>query len=249
MKVAHTLEVKPRERLGSRYAKRERAAGRLPAVMYGHGKDPAHISLDAHKALRYIHDGERVFTIQGGGSGEQTVILKDLQFDYLGTNIVHVDFARVDLDEKIDAKVAVKLVGESIGLKKAGAILLHPTSHVVVRCKVLALPDQVEVDISQLDVGHAISAADIKLPEGVELASDSHDILASIQITKEEVAPTAEAAAVEGAPAEPEVITAKKPAEGEAAAAGKDGKPAAGGDKKAAAAAPAKPAAGGDKKK
>lgn len=237
MKVAHVLEVQSRSKIGSRYAKRERAAGRLPAVMYGHGQDPSHVTVDARSAVRYINGGERVFTVKQSGQKDETVILKDLQFDYLGTNIVHIDLARVSLDEKIESKVPVKLTGESVGLKKAGAILLHPTALVTVRCTVLALPDHVDVDVSALDVGHAISAAEIKLPSGVELASDPHDIVAAIQIAKEEVAPTAEAAAVDGAPASPEVITAKKPAEGEAAA----------GDKKGA--APAKDAKGGGEKK
>ncbi|MFM9957021.1 MAG: 50S ribosomal protein L25 [Phycisphaerales bacterium] len=237
MKVAHVLEAQVRSKIGSRYAKRERESGRLPAVMYGHGQEPSHITIDSRSAIRYFTGGERVFTVQMKGQKDETVILKDLQFDYLGTNIVHADLARVSLDEKIESKVPVKLIGESIGLKKAGAILLHPTPLVTVRCTVLALPDHVDVDISQLDVDHAISAAEIKLPAGVELASDPHDVVAAIQITKEEVAPTAEAGAVEGAPASPEVITAKKPADGEA-----------GGDKKGA--APAKDAkGGGDKKK
>lgn len=237
MKVAHVLEAQTRSKIGSRYAKREREGGRLPAVMYGHGQDPSHVTVDAHSAVRYINGGERVFTVKMSGQKDETVILKDLQFDYLGTNIVHIDLARVSLDEKIESKVPVRLTGESVGLKKAGAILLHPTPLVTVRCTVLALPDHVDVDISALDVGHAISAAEITLPKGVELASDPNDVVAAIQITKEEVVATAEAGAVDGAPAGPEVITAKKPAEGEAAA----------GDKKGA--APAKDAKGGEKKK
>jgi len=238
MKVAHVLEAQTRSKIGSRYAKRERDGGRLPAVMYGHGQDPSHVTVDAHSAVRYINGGERVFTVKMPGQKDETVILKDLQFDYLGTNIVHIDLARVSLDEKIESKVPVRLTGESVGLKKAGAILLHPTALVTVRCTVLALPDHVDVDISALDVGHAISASEITLPASVELASDPNDVVAAIQITKEEVVATAEAGAVEGAPAGPEVITAKKPVEGEGAAVG---------DKKGA--APAKDAKGGDKKK
>ena len=238
MKVAHVLEAQTRSKIGSHYAKRERDGGRLPAVMYGHGQAPSHVTVDAHSAVRYINGGERVFTVKMSGQKDETVILKDLQFDYLGTNIVHIDLARVSLDEKIESKVPVRLTGESVGLKKAGAILLHPTALVTVRCTVLALPDHVDVDITALDVGHAISASEITLPKGVELASDPNDVVAAIQITKEEVVATAEAGAVDGAPAGPEVITAKKPAEGEAAAAG---------DKKGA--APAKDAKGGDKKK
>jgi len=210
MLSAHTLKAKTRERLGSRYAQRERAAGRLPGVVYGHGQAPVAISLDAKETLRYLYQGEKVFTIEiTGESKGQTVILKDLQFDYLGTNIVHVDLSRVDLDEKIVANVHITLVGEAIGLKKAGAILTHPVTQIAVRCTVRTLPDNINVNISDLDLGGAIHARDAILPEGTELDSDPDAILATITQVKEEVV-AAEATAVEGATGEPEVLTAKK---------------------------------------
>ena len=92
MLSSHSLTVHPRPKVGSRYAQRERAAGRLPAVVYGHGRDPLSVSLDARQALRFFHAGEKVFTVDIPGEEKgQTVILKELQFDYLGTNVVHVD--------------------------------------------------------------------------------------------------------------------------------------------------------------
>lgn len=207
---AHTLKAQKRERLGTRYAKRERARGRLPAVLYGHGLPTVAISLDAREALRYFHQGEKVFTIElPGEAGGQTVILKDLQFDYLGTNVVHADLARVDLDEKITANVHVRLVGEAIGMKHAGAILTHPITQIAVHCTVRTLPDHLDVDITNLDVHQSLHAKDVPLPPGITLASDPEAIIAAISEVKEEVV-AAEAAAVEGAPAEPEVITAKK---------------------------------------
>ncbi|MBL8746792.1 MAG: 50S ribosomal protein L25, partial [Phycisphaerae bacterium] len=146
MVSAHTLKAQRRERLGSRYAKRDRSAGKLPAVLYGHGQPPVSIALEAKEALRYFHQGEKVFTIELSGEGKgQTVILKDLQFDYLGTNVVHVDLARVDLDEEITANVHVNLVGEAIGMKKAGAILTHPVTQIAIRCTVRTLPDHIDV--------------------------------------------------------------------------------------------------------
>lgn len=239
MRVAHTLNVQSRERIGSRYAKRERAAGRLPAVVYGHGKAPVHVTLDMKETLRHLFGGEKVFSVSLQGEKEaQTVIVKDVQFDYLGTNPVHLDLARVSLDEKIEAHVHIKLFGDAIGLKKAGAILTHPRTSITVRCTVLALPDHIDVDISQLDMDQAIHMRDVKLPAGIELADDPDAIVAAISEAKAEEVVTAEAAAVEGAPAQPEVITAKKeePKEGEAPAKG---------------AAPAAKAAdkGGEKKK
>lgn len=210
MLSSHSLTVHARERLGSRYAQRERAKGLLPAVVYGHGQAPKALSLDAKQALRFFHQGEKVFTVDIPGEPKgQTVILKDVQFDYLGTNPVHVDLARVDLDEQITANVHIRLIGEPIGLKKAGAILTHPNVSLTVRCTVRTLPDHIDVDISALDMDQAIHVRDMMLPAGVELAEDPDAIVATISAVKEEVV-AAEAATADGTPAQPEVITAKK---------------------------------------
>ncbi|MCA9305171.1 MAG: 50S ribosomal protein L25 [Phycisphaerales bacterium] len=209
MQTSHTLKARKRERIGSRYAARERAAGRLPAVIYGHGVDPLHISLDAKEALRYFHDGERVFALAvDGGKGDETVLLKELQFDYLGTNVVHADLMRVDLNEEIEASVHINFVGEAPGLKSAGAIMTHPYTAMTIKCTVAALPDHIDVDVSKLNVGDSLHARDIALPAGIELAMDEDTVIAAISMVKE-ASETGEAA--EGAESsEPEVITEKK---------------------------------------
>ncbi len=241
------LQASKREKIGTRYNNRVRDAGGLPAVVYGRGSEPVSVTVDAKEAGRHIHKGEKIFRITLPGVMEnQTVLLKDLQFDHLGSNIVHADFARVALTDRIRTKVPVHLIGEAVGLKQAGAILMHPVSEVEVECVVTELPDFLEVDIAALDVGHAITAADVKLPApGMKMITDKHAMVAQIVIQQEIVVD--EAAAVEAAPGEPEVITAKKPAEGEEAAAG--AKPGAAPAKGAAPAAGAKAAAGGEKKK
>ncbi len=211
MNQTATLSATRRERLGSRYSQRIRQGGGLPAVVYGHGVDPAPITLNAKEALRRFKAGEKVFTLDLGGA-QETVLLKDLQFDYLGDTIVHADFARVDLDEMVEVHVPVKLVGEAIGLKHAGAVLLHPVSELTIRCRVAAIPDQVLADISGLEVGHALYARDIRLPEGSELLSEDEGVVATIHMKAEEPE-TAEGAAAEGAATEPEVIREKKAAE------------------------------------
>lgn len=249
------LKATKRDRLGTRYAGRVRASGGLPAIVYGHKTDPVPVRLDARETLRHIHKGEKVFTLAVEGEGEpQTVLLKDVQFDHLGTRIIHCDLARVSLTEKVTVKVPVHLIGDAKGLKSAGAILMHPTNEVEVECRVTDIPDFVEVDIAELDVGHAITAAQVKLPMAdMKLKTDPHAIVAQIVIQQE--LKVEEEAPVEGAAAaEPEVITArKKDEEGEEGVeAGKEGKPAAKGaapaaDKKAPA-AEKKPAAPAEKK-
>ncbi|MFZ4573900.1 MAG: 50S ribosomal protein L25 [Phycisphaerales bacterium] len=241
------LKAKSREKLGSRYSQRVRAAGGLPAVVYGHGEAPLPITLDAKEAITYMEKGEKVFRLDLPGAKTadegQIVLLRDLQFDYLGTNIVHADFARVDLNERVHTRVPIHLIGEAIGLKQAGAILIHPVSEIEIECLVLEIPDFIEVRVDDLDVGHGITAGQVTLPnENMKLITDSHGMVAQIVVQAEVV--SAEATTAAAGSAEPEVLTAKKPEDGKAAPAGKDAKAApAGKDAKAAPGKDAKPAA------
>lgn len=214
MNQTHTLTAEKRERTGSRYARRLRMSGKLPAILYGHGAEPLSLSLDDRQAVRYIHAGEKVFSLDFDGQNE-TVLLKDIQFNYLGDEIIHVDLARVDLNEMVEVHVHVRLVGDPKGLKAANTTLVHPMTELTVRCIVTSIPDHVDVNVEELDVGDSIHAGDITLPEGLELISDPHDVLASIHEVKEQVAETAEGEDVEGAPASPEVISEKKTEEEE----------------------------------
>src|SRR5262245_15508912 len=242
---APLLSAKKREKLGTRYCDRIRKSGGLPAVVYGHGSQPIPVYVDAHNAVSHITAGEKVFRMEladgTDGFKDQIVLLKELQFDYLGTNPVHADFARVDLNERIKTRVPVHLVGEAQGLKQAGAILRHPPNEVEIQCRVVDLPNFVEVRIDTRDVGHAITAADLKLAGDVKMLTDKHAILAQIVIQQEIV--VGEAETTEGEATEPEVITAKK-VEGEEGAAAAPGAKPAPGAKGAAPAAGAKPAAG-----
>ena len=209
MNKTATLTAKRRERVGSRYARRVRQSGGLPAVLYGHGADPVAIILDQRETVRHVLAGEKVFGLAvEGESAEATVLLKDIQYDYLGDSIIHLDFARVDLDEEVEVHVPIHLVGEAVGLKSAGSVLLHPISELTIKCKVTSIPDAIEVDISALDVGHSIHLREVALPAGVVALDDPEAVLATIHTKSEE--PTAEETAVAGEAAQPEVIREKK---------------------------------------
>lgn len=238
------LSARRRERLGTRHNERLRRSGGLPAVVYGRGRRPVAISLDARAALSHILRGEKVFRLElRDGDAEdrdQVVLLKDLQFDHLGSNVVHADFVRVSLTDRVRTRVPVHLIGEAKGLKLAGAILMHPTNEVEVECLVTELPEYLEVDIGELDVGHAITVRDIRLPSpGIRVLTDPSAMVAQIVIQQEVV--VAEATPAD-ATAQPEVITAKKPEEeGAAAPAGVEKKAAgAAAGKEAKSAGPAK---------
>lgn len=231
---APLIAAQPREKIGTRYCRRYREKGLLPAVIYGHGAAPTPICVGMRDAIMHINKGEKVFRLDFPGAAHkdemQMVLLKDLQFDYLGTNIVHADFERVSLTDRVRTRVPIHLIGEAKGLKTAGAILMHPNNEIEVETTVVELPEFIEVSIADLDVGHGITAGDVKLPfANMKLLTDPHVMLAQILIQQEEK--VAEAAVVGAEAAGPEVITAKKPAEGEAAK-GAAAKPAAGGDAK-----------------
>jgi large subunit ribosomal protein L25 len=210
---APTLSAKARERVGSRYAKRIRETGGLPAVVYGHKQDPEPIILDFREAVSHIKKGEKVFSLDLNGKAE-FVLLKDIGYDYLGSNIIHADFARVDLNERVDTHAHLKFVGEPKGLKKAGAVLMHPVNELALNCQVTNLPDQIEVDISGMDVGDVLHAGDIKLPVSTMKLLTDPDVVVCQVIVKMQGDDSAEAGTVSGS-SQPEVIGEKKDAKDE----------------------------------
>ncbi len=235
------LKVTVRSKLGSRYAARSRASGKLPGVIYGHKQDPVAIDLDATDAIRHFKAGEKIFRMDFPGTKNadegQMVLLKSLQFDWMGDNVVHADFARVDLNERVTVKVHVELKGEALGLKSAGRILIHPINEIEIECRVADIPESITLNISELDVDQTITANKVALPkDDMKLVTDGHAVVAAIIEQKEEV--VAEAATVAGATT-PEVIGEKEKAAaaGAAPAAGAKGAAPAAGAKAAAPAA------------
>ncbi len=206
------LSAQLRERTGSRYSQRVRKAGGLPAIVYGHKEEPVSITVDAHTAIGYISKGEKVFHMDIAGT-KQYVLLKDLGYDYLGTNIIHADFARVDMNERVDTKAHLKFVGEAVGLKTTGAIMMHPITELQLNCTVTNFPDDIIVDVSDMEVGDVIHASDITLPKDtMKLITDPKAIIAQI-VMKAVQEEEGEASEVDAAGATPEVIAEKKDAE------------------------------------
>ncbi|QNN24548.1 50S ribosomal protein L25 [Planctomycetales bacterium ZRK34] len=201
------LKTAARERTGSKYAKRLRAAGQLPAVVYGHGQDPAHITLEAEQFVDCLHDGAHLVELEGKG---ETCLIKDVQYDYLGTSIIHVDLTRVDLSEEVEVSVPIVLKGEDRcpGAKAAGAILEQPIVDLEVICRADAIPDEIVLDVSELEVEQSITIADLKLPAGVRTERNAEDSVVSIYVAAEE--PEEGEGEEEADSAEPEVISERK---------------------------------------
>lgn len=205
-----TIVAEPRERTGSRYSQRLRKEGRLPAVMYGHKQNPMSISVNEIELLEIVKHGAHVLNVKINGSS-QTCLVKDLQFGYLGDDVIHVDFARVDLDEEVQVNVHIKFVGKPVGAEKPGAVVTHDLTELEVSCKVNAIPDELRVDQSAMV--DMMTVADIKLPAGVRSTVPDDTPIAHISFVHEET--EGEAVTVEGEGPEPEVIGAKEREENE----------------------------------
>lgn len=206
------LTATKRERTGSRYSRRLRESGSLPAVVYGHKEEPVSIAVDSHSTMLHLQNGDKLFELELEGA-KQHVLLKDLGYDYLGNNIIHIDFARVSLDERVDTKAHLAFVGDAVGLKESGAIMMHPINDVELNVLITNLPDHIDVDVSAMEVGDVLHASDVKLPlDSMVLLTDPDAIIAQI-VLKAVQTDESEAEEVSAEDATPEVI-GEKPAEG-----------------------------------
>ena len=189
-----------RETTGTRTARRLRAAGRVPAVIYGHKEEIVPVSLPMKEAVNHINDGAHLFELTYGGKNEN-VLLKDVQFDHLHKEVIHIDLTRVSLDERVTVVVSIELKGTPIGEEKDG-VLTQVLTEIEVECLVTQIPESIIVDVSGLDVNDTLTVADLKLPEGVIPQQEPDIVIASVS-TVEEIEEDEE-----GTAAEPEVIGA-----------------------------------------
>lgn len=197
------LHAEPRERIGSRYAARLREEGKLPAVIYGHGQDPVSITVNAKEAWEILHGHSQLINIELSGKTESCLI-KDAQWNFLGSKIIHLDLARVDLSEEVEVEVALELHGEPPALEQPGAVLNHERNAITVKCRADAIPELFTLEIADLTTETAKTVADLEVPEGVTIVDEQETVLASIIIVQEMPDPDDETDAIEGD--EPEVI-------------------------------------------
>ena len=195
------LKAEIREQTGSRYAAKVRKQGRIPAVVYGHKQKPVAISLDAHNLVEGLHHGHRLMDVQIGKK-QQKMIIKDMQYDYLGRDIIHVDLMRVDVTETVRVTVPIELKGEASGVHEGGIIEEH-TDHLEIECKVTDIPDAIVVGVKEMGVGDTLYAGDIELPSGVKLVSAPSTLLVTCSLV---AAAKSTEELEEEVPAAPEVI-------------------------------------------
>jgi large subunit ribosomal protein L25 len=199
------LKAEIRDKTGTAWAARTRKSGRIPAVVYGHKQETVAISLDAHDFIEGLSHGTRLLDVQIDAKKEK-VLVKEVQYDHLGKDIIHVDLMRVDVTEMVKVAVPIELKGVAKGTHEGGIVEVH-TARLEVECRATDIPQSIVVSVKELGVGDAVHASDIELPENVKLASSPGLLL----ITCHLVAETKTTEAIEAeAPAAPEVITEVK---------------------------------------
>ena len=207
------LKAQKRLEAGTRKARALRRQGLVPAVIYGHGRQTEAITLSEHDVSLAVLHGERLLEIELDGKKENALI-KEVQYDTFGQEVIHVDLARVRLDERVEVTVPIVLRGTPVGLSSDG-VLQQAANEVTMECTVTEIPEEVSLQVTDLDIGQALYMRDLPLPEGAKLLSNSDTMICSIIVIAEEEVP-AEAPEAEEAVAEPEVIGEKpEPEEGQ----------------------------------
>ena len=222
------LTVTQRDEKGKQAAKRLRRAGRIPAILYG-GTTPQPISVDPKAVLRMIHGHEGTtqllnLTFDNGGAGTRMAIIRDMQFDPVSDDLLHVDLQEVSADRAITVRVAVHPVGEAIGVRDTKGILNLVLHELEISCLPTQIPARIDADVSELAIGDVLTVRDLTVPEGVRILNDAGQAIATVSppMAEEVAAPTAVAATTTATP-EPEVLTERKPKEEAAPDEGKKG--------------------------
>ena len=201
------LAVQAREDLQKSQTKLLRSKGEVPAVLYGYEVEPVTIAVNEIELLKTIRDEGRnaILTLKIDGES-YNVMLHEYQMDPIKGDLIHADFLAVDMSEELEVNVSIVLEGEAIGSKEGG-VLQQPLYELLVRAKPNDIPEQITVDVSNLNIGESILVSDLKGSSNYEIVEDETTAIATVlvpdQVSDEPADATAE-------PAEPEVINEKK---------------------------------------
>jgi large subunit ribosomal protein L25 len=223
-----TIAAEPRDSRGKNEARRLRASGMAPGVVYGAEQSAVPVSVNPKEVAKILNSKSghnTIFNVAVNGGEKTPVMIVDWQNDPVKETLLHVDMKRIDLSQPIQVAVPVHTTGDPQGVKVQGGLFEVVTREVEIECLPDEIPESLTVDVSALMIGQNVRASEIQLPAGVKLVSASDQVLAHVVAMRAEEAPaaTAEAGAAAPAPAEPEVIKkGKKEEEGAAAPAAEE---------------------------
>ncbi len=202
-----TMKATKRTERGTRQSRRLRKEGNIPGIIYGHGEEPVAVTLGRHDIELAILHGERLLEVKIARK-THNVLIKDVQYDAFGSEILHVDLNRVDLDERVEITVPIILVGTPEGIKDGG-VLQQAESELQLKCPVRHIPEEIKYLVTEMKLNDRLYMKDLVLSEGATLLNNPETLVCSVT----EIQEAAEEAPLEGAGApEPEVI-GEKPSE------------------------------------
>lgn len=210
------LTIEKRVGTGKGAAKRLRRTGRVPAVLYG-GKSPENVTVNPKDIFRLIHGhegGTQLLQVSFPESSDKRMaIIRDMQLDPVTEDLVHVDLQEVAMDKPIQVSVPLRHVGEPVGVRDAKGILEMILREVQVSCLPASIPESFTADVSELGIHDVFTVGQLVAPEGVRILTDPNQAVATVAppMAEEVVAPVV--TAVAATPAEPEVLTERKPKE------------------------------------
>ena len=206
-----SIAAEPRAALGSRANKRLRDTGKVPGVVYGHKEAVVPVTLPKKELVNHLNKGAHVFDLSLDGKAEK-VLVKEVQYDHLGIEVIHIDFARVSADERVEVTVPLELKGTPKG-EEEGGVLQQIVAELEIECLVTDIPSAIVHSVTEMKLDDVLHIKDLKLPPGVRALQDEDLVVAQVKTIEEE----APAAVAEEGAAEPEVIGKGKEEAGEAA--------------------------------
>lgn len=231
----NVLDAQAREAGTKNDARRVRVGGKIPAVVYGAGKDSLPVAVDPKQVLRILHSKtghNTIFDFAVAGGERTKAMIVDWLYEPIKGHLLHIDVKRIAMDKVLRVKVPIQLKGEALGVKQDGGILEHVLREVEVECLPAEIPSHIEADVTELVFGKVLRVSDLPQSGNVKFLTDANQTVAHVTSVKEEVAPAVDAVAADAAtPAEPEVIKKGKQDTEEGAEPGK-GEKAEKGDKK-----------------
>lgn len=197
------LPTQPRTTLGKRGTLKVRRQGLIPAIIYGHKKDPVPVALSHEEFESALRHHARLVELQLP-KGAETALIKEVQHDHLGKAILHVDFERVDRDEKVIVEVTLELKGVAPGA--SAGVLDQPMHAFKVECLAAQVPESIKVNISTLQLGQVIHVKEVPVPAGVRVLTDPEAIVIQVKAHVVAAEPTAAAVPLAEGEAEPEIV-------------------------------------------
>jgi large subunit ribosomal protein L25 len=221
---SNVLQAQPRTPGNKNEARRVRAGGKIPAILYGAGKDSLSVTLDPRHVSRILNSQSghnTIFDLALDGGERTKAMIVDWQFEPIKGALMHIDLKRIAMDQKLRVAVPIILKGEAAGVKQQGGILEQILREVEIECLPGDIPAAIEADVSELVFGKVLRVSELAHTDKLKFLTDENQTVAHITTVKEEEAPAAEAVAEAGAtPAEPEVIKKGKQEAGEEGAEG-----------------------------